>query len=98
MSIKRTKQKTFGAGRRDEAAGPSLFDDEQDAGPEKTWDELTAGQPDEAFVPYVMSSRYPKGALIHHAKFGRGAVVRTDSSNMEVVFEGGKKKLGHGIV
>jgi hypothetical protein len=97
MSIKRSKAKSTGTGRRPDEREGFFFDEPKDDGPEKTWEELVSGQSDESFVPYLMANRYHRGALIAHPKFGHGAVVKAESTNMEVVFAEGKKKLGHGI-
>lgn len=92
MSMKRSKQKSGGGSRgSDEVA--SVFSKAPE--PEKTWEEATAGQPDEAFVPYSLKSRYAKGALLAHPKFGKGAVVSVEGGTIVVSFNDGKKKLGH---
>lgn len=92
--MKRAKQRSFSADRGG--------DDEADffkkpAAPEKTWTEHVEGKDEGAFHPYNLSSRYERGALIAHTKFGKGVVVNADSTNIEVLFEAGKKKLGHGV-
>jgi hypothetical protein len=98
MSIKRSKQSS-GSSRRNEAVSPFSFGKQPTPPePDKTWEERTAGQPDEAFVPYSMKMRFAKGALISHPKFGKGAVVAVDTTVVEVLFSDGKKKLGHGAV
>jgi hypothetical protein len=92
MSIKRTKPRSFGRGREAEEGafgGPKLVE------PEKTWAEHVEGKGDEAFVPYAMTSKYAKGALLLHSKFGKGAVVAVEGSRIEVLFEDGARKLGH---
>jgi hypothetical protein len=93
MSMKRTKQRSSGSGR------PS--DDEPDAwgkpaDPEPTWAEVES-KPDESFVPFVLSSRYAKGNLILHPKFGKGLVLGVEGARIEVLFQDGKKKLGHTV-
>lgn len=93
MSMKRTKQRGAGAGRDkdneiDFWAKPTA--------PEKTWDEQVDGKPDDAFTPYALSERYAKGQLVLHTKFGKGVVVDADASRVEILFQEGKKKLGHG--
>jgi hypothetical protein len=94
MSIKRTKQRSFGSrGKDSEEPG---FGSPKPAEPVKTWAELIEGRPEESFVPYAMASTFPKGALIVHAKFGKGVVIGVEPSRIEVLFEEGAKKLGHG--
>jgi hypothetical protein len=92
MSIKRTKQRSFGRGRDAEETG---FGSKANGEPEKTWAELIEGKGDEAFVPYAITTKYARGALILHPKFGKGAVVNVDGTRIEVLFEDGGKKLGH---
>jgi hypothetical protein len=92
MSMKRTKQRTSGSGR-------SAGDDEHDAWgkpaePEPSWAEVDA-KPDTSFVPFALSSRYAKGNLILHSKFGKGLVLLVEGGRIEVLFQEGKKKLGH---
>jgi hypothetical protein len=94
MSIKRSKQRGSGSGRRDYADEHPGFGKPPE--PEKTWEEHMAGQPDESFLPYVITSRFEKGALIQHAKFGKGVVISVEGTRVEVLFSDGKKKLGHG--
>jgi hypothetical protein len=96
MSIKRSKQRGYGAGRRDYADEHYGFN--KSAEPEKTWEEHMAGQPDEAFLPYSLNARFERGALIQHPKFGRGVVLVVEGSKVEVLFAEGKKKLGHALV
>lgn len=96
MSIKRS-HRSSGSARRNEPVSPFSFGKQPaPPEPEKTWEEHTAGQPDEAFVPYSMKTRFAKGALILHPKFGKGAVVAVETTLVEVLFSDGKKKLGHG--
>lgn len=93
MSIKRSKQRSSGSGRgSDDAADPWAKPPE----PEKTWTEQTEGKADDAFVPYALSTRYAKGQLLTHPKFGKGVVVNVEGARIEVLFEEGAKKLGHG--
>jgi hypothetical protein len=91
MSIKRTKQRSFGRGRESEE---SAFGGKP-AEPEKSWAELTGGKDDSAFVPYDMTAKYARGTLLAHPKFGKGAVVNVEGGRIEVLFEDGSKKLGH---
>lgn len=92
MSMKRTKQR--GAGGRDKDVDETFW--QKPSEPEKTWQEHVEGKADVDFVPYVMTSRYAKGQLVNHSKFGRGIIVDADASRVEILFETGKKKLGHG--
>jgi hypothetical protein len=89
--MKRTKQRTSGTEKdadKDFWAKP--------VEPEKTWAEQTEGKADDAFAPYAMTSRFSKGQLISHTKFGKGVVVDVEAMRIEILFEDGKKKLGHG--
>lgn len=95
MSMKRSKQRSSGGGRQ------SGRDDESSAwgkpaDPEPTWADVES-KPDESFVPFALSSRYAKGDLILHPKFGKGLVVGVEGPRIEVVFQDGKKKLGHSV-
>ncbi len=93
MSMKRTKQRSSGSGRQ--------TDDEphawgKPADPEPLWAEVES-KPDASFVPFVLSSRYAKGNLILHPKFGKGLVLGVEGTRIEVLFQDGKKKLGHSV-
>jgi hypothetical protein len=93
MSMKRSKQRSSGStrysGKDDDAwAKP--------AEPEPQWSEVE-GKPDESFVPFALSSRYAKGDLILHPKFGKGLVLGVEGTRIEVLFQDGKKKLGHAV-
>jgi hypothetical protein len=92
MSMKRTKQR--GAGGRDKDFETDFW--AKPAEPEKTWEQHVDGQPEDAFAPYTLSNRYAKGQLILHVKFGKGVVVDADAAKVEILFQEGKKKLGHG--
>jgi hypothetical protein len=92
MSIKRTKQRSFGRERDAEESG---FGASKSKDPEKTWAELVEGKGDDAFVPYAMTAKYARGTLLLHAKFGKGAVVNVEGARIEVLFEDGPRKLGH---
>ena len=92
--MKRSKQRSSGSGRQsggDEDAWAKPPE------PEPTWAEVEA-KPDESFVPFAMSSRYAKGDLIRHPKFGKGLVLGAEPTRIEVLFQDGKKKLGHGAL
>lgn len=91
MSMKRTKAKSTGkekAGETDFWAKP--------VAKEKTWEEATVEQADDAFSAYSMGARFALGQLITHPKFGKGVVTDVDALRVEILFEDGKKKLGHG--
>lgn len=91
MSMKRAKAKTSGKDKNTETdfwAKP--------VAPEKTWEEATEGKADDDFTAYAMSLRFTKGQLISHPKFGKGFVTDVDALRVEILFQEGKKKLGHG--
>jgi len=93
MSMKRAKGKTAGKekpGETDFWAKPAT--------PEKTWEEATEGKPDGDFTPYALTERFTKGQLIVHPKFGKGVVMDVDAVRVEILFQEGKKKLGHAPV
>ncbi len=92
MSMKRTKQRSGGG--RDKDTDVDFW--AKPTEPEKTWEEHVEGKPDDGFLPYAMSERYAKGQLVLHTKFGKGIVVDSDASRVEILFQEGKKKLGHG--
>ena len=91
MSMKRTKQRTSGSSRHSEEDAWAKPPE-----PEPTWAEVE-GKPDDSFIPFVLSSRYAKGDLIRHPKFGKGMVIAAEPTRIEVVFQDGKKKLGHAV-
>ena len=95
MSIKRSKQRSSGSGRGsgNDDDSPSWAKPE---GPEPSWADVDA-KPEDSFVPFAMSSRYVKGDLILHAKFGKGLVLGVEPTRIEVLFQDGKKKLGHSV-
>lgn len=91
MSMKRAKQKTPGKekdGETDFWAKPAT--------PEKTWEEATEGKPDADFTPYTLADRFTKGQLVLHSKFGKGIITDVEALRVEILFQEGKKKLGHG--
>ena len=94
MSIKRSKQRSHGSGRSSDDEGSLGWGKPPE--PEKTWAEHLEGKGDDAFVPYAMATRYAKGQLLTHPKFGKGVVVHVEGARIEVLFEEGAKKLGHG--
>jgi hypothetical protein len=93
MSMKRTKQRGTSSGR-DKDTDVDFWAKPKEA--EKSWEEHIEGKPDEGFIPYNLSERYAKGQLILHTKFGKGVVVEADAQRVEILFQDGKKKLGHG--
>lgn len=95
MSMKRSKQKSGAGASRGGDEVASIFYKPPE--PEKTWEEATAGQPDEAFAPYSLKNRYAKNALLAHPKFGKGVVTGVEGGTIHVLFSDGKKKLGHTI-
>ena len=94
--MKRSKQRSSGSGRYSGREEDSAAWVKPEA-PEPTWAEIES-KPDESFVPFVLSSRYSKGDLLLHPKFGKGLVLQVDGSRIEVLFKDGKKKLGHAVV
>jgi hypothetical protein len=96
MSIKRTKQTSYGSRNKDYDSD-SPFAAAKPAEPTKTWAEHMEGKADDAFVPYAFTSKFEKGALIAHSKFGKGVVVGVDGPRIEVLFQDGAKKLGHTV-
>jgi hypothetical protein len=46
-------------------------------------------------VPYALASRFEKGVLVLHAKFGKGVVLAVEGTRIDVLFAEGRKKLGH---
>jgi len=95
MSMKRSREVSRGrAAARDLEAG---FWEKK--GPEKlyTFEEDVAPKPDDAFVPYTPTRLYEKDALVTHPKFGKGIVTSTEPGKVDVLFEGGARKLSHGL-
>ena len=89
--MKRAKQKTPGKekdGETDFWAKPAT--------PEKTWEESVEGKPDGDFTLYAMTERFTKAQLVLHPKFGKGIVMEVEAARVEILFQEGKKKLGHG--
>lgn len=91
--MKRTKQ--VARSRRDDDSNLPSFLRKP---PEKAWKwpEDVAGQPDDAFRAYDLHTRYDKGVFLLHPKFGKGVVTRVEGPRIEVLFQDGQKKLGHG--
>lgn len=92
MSMKRTKQRSGGGREKD--GGTDFW--AKPVEPEKTWEQQMEGKTDDAFAPYSMAAKYTKGQLLTHPKFGKGVVVDVEASRVEILFQDGKKKLGHG--
>ena len=93
MSMKRARAKSGGSGRSSGEEESSFFSKPKE--PEKTWAEHTEGKEDGTYVMYSMASRYTKGQLVLHTKFGKGVVIGVEPQRIEVLFEDGPKKLGH---
>jgi hypothetical protein len=93
MSMKRAKARTTGP-NRDSGDEPDNYFAKPKV-PEKTWAEQTEGKPDDAFIPYSLETRFSKGHLLSHSKFGKGVVVHVEGARIEVLFADGPKKLGH---
>ena len=92
MSMKRSKQRSSGSGRQSDDDQKDPWSKPQE--PEPTWNEVES-KPDEVFKPFAMSSRFLKGDFIRHPKFGKGVVLGVEGPRIEVLFQDGKKKLGH---
>ncbi|MCL2778878.1 MAG: hypothetical protein FWD73_12830 [Polyangiaceae bacterium] len=92
MSMKRTKPRSSGKSQDTDDGGFWLTPSE----PEKSWEEQVANKADSEFVAYALTTRLEKGQLVTHSKFGKGIVVHADASKVEILFQDGKKKLGHG--
>jgi hypothetical protein len=92
MSMKRNKQRS--GGEREKESDGSFWSKPKE--PERTWDEHMQGAADDAFIAYSLAESYAKGQLVVHAKFGKGVVTDADASRVEILFQDGKKKLGHG--
>jgi hypothetical protein len=60
------------------------------------WKDVVEAQPDETFAKYNPAKTFAMGAMILHAKFGKGVVVEVDGNKMQILFEEGTKKLMHG--
>jgi hypothetical protein len=60
-----------------------------------SWRRLVAERRDAVARPYAMEATFHEGELVEHARFGRGLVVSSGPSTIEVLFEQGTKKLRH---
>ena len=92
MSIKRTKQRSASSkdhGEAETGLGAKKIE------PPKVWADETAGKDDAAFAPYSTTTKFAKGALLLHSKFGKGLVILVEGTRIEVLLEDGIKKLGH---
>jgi hypothetical protein len=96
MSMKRAKQRSFGSEKDSEDERTTSYFAKPQAA-EKTWEEHVKDKPDDAFTRYAIALRFDKGALVLHSKFGKGIVVGTTATNIEVLFQEGIKKLGHSV-
>jgi len=94
MSIKRSRPMSRGSRNRD-ADVPSFLSPAKPPEPEPTWEGDVAGKPDDAFVPYALTTKFERGALINHPKFGKGVVIRAEGKLIDVRFQDGDRKLGH---
>ena len=91
MSMKRTKQRSAG---KDSDTATDFW--AKPVAAEKTFDEAMEGKTDEQFKPWALNVRFAKGDLLVHPKFGKGVVTDADANRVEILFQDGKKKLGHG--
>ena len=91
--MKRSKSRNSGGRSGDDEEASAWA---KPAGPEPTWADVTS-KPEESFIPFALSSRYAKGDLISHPKFGKGLVLGVEGPRIEVLFQDGKKKLGHTV-
>jgi hypothetical protein len=93
MSMKRSRAKSSGSSRSQGGEEADYFAKPQE--PEKSWAEHMEGKDDGVFVPYSLATKFAKGQLLTHPKFGKGVVVNVEGPRIEVLFEEGPKKLGH---
>lgn len=93
--MKRSKSATKRAPSNRELQKSPLFATKKNEDPKVTWKADVGDAPENAFVPYAMSTKYDRGALISHPKFGKGIVSSVEDRRIEVLFEDGAKKLGH---
>jgi hypothetical protein len=92
MSMKRSKQRNSGSDRRSNEDDSPVW--AKPVAPDPTWAEIEA-KPDGSFLAFALTSKYGKGDLIAHPKFGKGLVMEVEGARIEVLFKDGKKKLGH---
>jgi hypothetical protein len=93
MSMKRSKAKSSGTARDTGTDDATYF--KKTKAPELTYEQHMDGKTDDLFAPFSMNATYAKGALITHAKFGKGVVVAVEGLRVEVLFADGMKKLSH---
>ncbi len=91
--MKRAKARSTGARGTETTAGDFFG---RPIAAAKTWVEETTGKGDGDFTPYTMSTRFSLGTLVSHSKFGKGVVTEVESQKVNVLFEDGPRKLGHG--
>jgi len=91
--MKRSKPRSSGRSQDSDSAETDYFAKAKE--PEKTWADQVGNKPDDAFTPYTLTSRYEKGQLVAHSKFGKGLVVFVEGARVEILFPDGIKKLGH---
>jgi hypothetical protein len=96
MSMKRTKSSGAkrGPSNREMAHSP-LFSPKKDDAPKFTWKEHVGGATEDAFSGYALATKYDRGTLLEHPKFGRGIVTLVEGKRIDVLFEDGAKKLAH---
>ena len=95
MSIKRSRHVSHGSSRNRDSGSAGFLSTPKPAEPEPTWEHDVAGKPDEAFVPYALTTKFDRGALVNHPKFGKGVVIRAEGKQIDVRFQDGDRKLGH---
>jgi hypothetical protein len=94
MSMKRSRRSNSGGGRGSQDEAPIGLMGTPSA--PTTWAEAVGARPDTDFKPYSMANTYARNDLVQHSKFGKGVVTLVDGSRVEVLFEDGPRKLGHG--
>jgi hypothetical protein len=95
MSMKR--QKYYGSrGTESDAAEGFSLDSDKSGESGKTWSQHMEGISDDRFAPYSLKMKFPEGTFLLHSIFGRGIVIKAMPAAIEVLFEGGLKKLAHG--
>jgi hypothetical protein len=93
MSMKRSKQRSGGSSRSSSSEDDAWAKPPE---PEPEWAEVDS-RPEDKFLPFAMSTKFAKGDLIKHPKFGKGIVLGVEGTRIEVLFQDGKKKLGHAV-
>ncbi|MDP3278699.1 MAG: hypothetical protein Q8Q09_26145 [Deltaproteobacteria bacterium] len=59
------------------------------------WQEAVGDRDASAFKTWSMTAHFNQNELLEHPKFGRGVVVFVQGPRIEVLFQDGKKMLGH---